>query len=345
MQNLKEEIHLYEQDLAPLFGEYCLLKCKGFSQNSVFDKYRANIFLSARYDFRNLREISVFLKKAHKLGIVSVTMLQTCLRSLQSLIAEYGYFNPNMEEEAYLHYFFSFTKTRKANTIKSYITSLNIFLKFLATKGYIVRNIAQIKMNFLQEKTLPSVLNEEDYSLFLHEAQNLSEDTLHNLRNKLAILLVYYTGIRTRELANISLADIKEENQQYRIKIKGKRAKERIVAVKKHFIHALLQKYLHARQIHNKLSTYLFQLKNAQCPPKLNISLKSILAKIGCLQHRGNKLHLLRHSFASFVYRKSKDILLTQKILGHSSVNSTLIYIHINNDAHERVANFFSNCI
>lgn len=332
---------LDERTLAKLFGEYCLLKAKGFSQNSVINKHKANIFLSAHYDFENLREISVFLKKAHRLGLLSVTMLQVALRALQSLIAQYGAFSPNMKEEYYLQYFFSLTKTRKPNTIKSYITSLNIFLKFLHTKGYTITDIAKIKMNFLQANTLPSVLSEQSYVLFLQEAKKLREDSIQSLKTKLAILLVYYTGIRTREVAHIRLSDIDEGESQYCIKIQGKRAKERIVAIKKCLIESVWHKYLKARKMLNKTSRYLFQLKNIHIPPKINISLKPILQRIDCVQTRGNKLHLLRHSFASFIYRKSKDILLTQRILGHSSVNTTLIYIHLNNEAHERVANYF----
>jgi len=332
---------LYKQELIRLFGEYCVYKCKSFSQNSVIDKYKANIFLSASYDFRSFREISVFIKNARNIGIISATMLQPCLRVIGYFIAKDSYFNPNMSEQEYLQYFFSLTKNYKTTTIKNYIASLSVFLKFLSNRGYVVRDISNIKINFLKEKILPSCLRDREYDAFLQEVQKMREDSVYSLKIKLAILLVYYTGIRTRELANITLEDIKEDFSQYVIKIKGKCAKERLVSVKKIFIESVYRKFIQARFNRKAQSVYVFQLRNCHIPPRLNINLKPLLQKIDCIQPRGNKLHLLRHSFASFVYRKSRDILLTQQILGHSNLTSTQIYIHLDNELHEKVANFF----
>ena len=204
-----------------------------------------------------------------------------------------------------------------------------------------VKDLSQIRLNFLKEKTLPSYLCPKDYGLFLQEVQKMREDSVFSLKTKLAILLVYYTGIRTREVANITLEDIKEDFNHYVIKIKGKCARQRLVSIKKSLIDSVYQKYIQARLKHKVQSMYLFQLRNCNIPPKINISLKPLLQKIDCVQPRGNKLHLLRHSFASFVYRKSRDILLTQQILGHSNIASTQIYIHLDNELHEKVANFF----
>ncbi|WP_394980706.1 tyrosine-type recombinase/integrase [uncultured Helicobacter sp.] len=332
---------LCKKDLIRLFGEYCIYKCKSFSQNSVIDKYKANIFLSASYDFKSFREISVFIKNARKLGILSVSMLEPCLSIFDYFLTKNSHFNPNMEEQEYLQYFFSLTKTYKPATIKRNITALSVFLRFLGNRGYVVKDLSQIRLNFLKEKTLPSYLCLRDYNMFLQEVQKMSEDSVFSLKTKLAILLVYYTGIRTREVANIMIEDISEDYHYYVIKIKGKGAKERLVSIKKSLIESVYANYMQARAKHKAQSVYLFQLRNHNTPPKININLKPLLQKINCVQNRGNKLHLLRHSFASFVYSKSRDILLTQQILGHSNIASTQIYIHLDNELHEKVANFF----
>lgn len=331
---------LHKKELIRLFGEYCIFKCKSFSLNSVTDKHKANIFLSANYTFKSFREISVFIKNARNLGIISVTMLQPCLKILEYFIVKDSFFNPNMAEEEYLQYFFKLTKTYKTSTINNYRNSLNVFLRFLSSKGYAVKDITKIKIPFLQEKTLPACLYGNEYQLFLQEVQKLNEDCIFKLKTKLIILLVYYTGMRTREVAHIRFEDIREDSNHYAIKIKGKCSKERVVAVKKECIESTYEKYIKLRRKLNKQSIYLFQLRNSHTPPKLNITLKPILSKINCVK-RGNKLHLLRHSFASFVYAKSKDILLTQKALGHANISSTQIYIHLDNELHEKVANFF----
>ena len=76
-----------------------------------------------------------------------------------------------------------------------------------------------------------------------------------------------------------------------------------------------------------RLANYLTQLRNTNTPICNHINLKPILQELQCVQTRGNYLHLLRHSFGSFVYGKSKDLILTQQVLGHSNLSSTQIYI------------------
>lgn len=45
-----------------------------------------------------------------------------------------------------------------------------------------------------------------------------------------------------------------------------------------------------------------------------------------------NGAHMLRHTFATLLYRKRKDIVLVQEALGHASLNTSRIYTHFDND-------------
>ena len=331
---------LSEKEIISLFGEFALSKCKSFSQNSIRDKGMVNALLQRKNDFKSLKEIDIFLRKLRNLGLLSVLEVQWGLKMIMKFIEKNGSFNPNMEEKDYIEFFFSFKN--ELSTIRNYKVGLDLFLKFLLHKKYKTIDYSKIKINFLKEKKLPRFLNEDKYNLFLNEIKKIKETNIFKIREKLMILFACYTGMRTREIRNITLSDIIEENEFFSIRVKGKGNIERLVSIKKDLIGDLLKKFLKEKKRKNKNSIYLFQLVNKNTPPTLtSISIKGFLKKIDSVKERGNSLHLLRHSFASFVYKKSKDILLTQKILGHSSINTTQIYIHLDTDLNEKVANYF----
>lgn len=336
-----QEVHLNKEEVINLFGEYCIMKCKSFSQNAITDKYKANIFLQCHYDFTSFREIRIFIKKAKALGFISANLFTPTLTMLEYFLNHNGYFNPAMDSAKFVDYFFSLTKRLANSTINQYIMCANLFMRFLNDKGYKSINLKSIKMNFAKQKKLPSFLNDFYYKAFLQEVKELQETSIYDIRKKLIILLVYYTGIRTREMRNLIFDDIKEDREQYIFKISGKCSQERLVSIKKVFIGNLMQKFLDKRKAMLCQSPFLFQLKNLNQPPNICINLKPILKKLNCMQPRGNMLHLLRHSFASFVYRESRDILLTQKALGHANISNTQIYIHMNSDVYEKVSSFF----
>ncbi|MDE6886545.1 MAG: tyrosine-type recombinase/integrase [Helicobacteraceae bacterium] len=60
---------------------------------------------------------------------------------------------------------------------------------------------------------------------------------------------------------------------------------------------------------------------------KSNLKASNLLAK-----HK-NGGHTLRHSFASLIYKESNNLLLLQQLLGHSSIEITRIYTHLDENA------------
>ena len=62
----------------------------------------------------------------------------------------------------------------------------------------------------------------------------------------------------------------------------------------------------------------------------VRVMVKRLAAKAGI--EKDVHPHVLRHTFGTDLFRKTKDIRLTQKMLGHSDLRSTMIYTHVVDD-------------
>ncbi|CAD7289114.1 Tyrosine recombinase XerH [Campylobacter majalis] len=176
---------------------------------------------------------------------------------------------------------------------------------------------------------LPEFMSEDEVKRFL-TAIDEAEFKSNQNRNKLIIKLIIFTGIRVSEALNLKRKDISEEGDLYIIRIRGKGNKYRIVMIKQH----LISEYLHSIAINyiNK-EGYLFINKKGTRLTQAYVSriVEQILFKAGIRKEK-NGAHMLRHTFATMLYKKQKDIVLVQEALGHASLNTSRIYTHFDND-------------
>lgn len=135
-------------------------------------------------------------------------------------------------------------------------------------------------------------------------------------RNSLIIFLFLNTGIRISELANIRIENIHIPEKYIEIKVKGGFYRNVYINEKTKL---MIQEYQG-----NKKSGLLFNLKRRQIH---NIVVKP-MKELGYI----GSAHTLRHTFATQIYRKTKDILLVKELLGHTSIASTQIYTHLDNE-------------
>jgi len=133
--------------------------------------------------------------------------------------------------------------------------------------------------------------------------------------------------MRLSELIGLKEAslDIKES----KIKVLGKRNKERIIPLHREVI-KLIKRYLEARQIqlNNEKTSYLFITnKNKKFYPKLvyNIVNKSI-AQVSTIEQKSP--HILRHTFATHMLNNGADLNAIKELLGHANLAATQVYTH-----------------
>ena len=176
---------------------------------------------------------------------------------------------------------------------------------------------------------LPEFKSEEELKRFL-DAINLSEVRSFAHRNRLIVKIIVYTGIRVGEAINLKRKDIAPEGDLFVIRIRGKGNKYRIVMIKRH----LIEEHLNALETNfaNK-EGYLFVTKNGAPLTQAYVSgiVEKILMSAGIRKEK-NGAHMLRHTFATMLYKKQKDLVLVQEALGHASLNTSRIYTHFDSD-------------
>lgn len=144
-----------------------------------------------------------------------------------------------------------------------------------------------------------------------------------NKRNKLIIFLFLNTGIRISELANIYIENINLKEKYFSVKVKG--GYYRNVFISKE-VADKLKEYIGTRTSGNLFNIKRRAIHNIVKKPMIELGIEG-------------SAHTLRHTFATEMYKQTKDILVVKELLGHKSISSTEIYTHLESDMLKQAIN------
>lgn len=229
------------------------------------------------------------------------------------------------EIKLFLHHLNQLNVT--ARTLARKISSLKSFFSYLHEK-FSLPDLAKELIFPKLEKKLPHYLTEQEVEQLLAVACN--DTSLHQLRNKVMLYLLYTTGMRITELTSLKVSDIHFDTGY--VNVFGKGGKQRMIPLPQPII-PLLREYLEkpTRQQEFK-SEYLFCViyGNRSKP----ISRQAFWAILNQLWKKtGNQKsispHQLRHSLATHLLKRGADLRSLQFLLGHENVSTVEIYTHI----------------
>ncbi len=172
-------------------------------------------------------------------------------------------------------------------------------------------------------KHLPATLSPDEAVRLV----SFSDDTPDGLRDRAIFELLYSSGLRVSELADMDLGAIDFSARE--VRVTGKGDKTRIVPVGEPALNALTR-WLDARQLlKGAESSAMFLGKHGGrlSPRVVQSHIKIWAAKQGLTVDPHP--HMLRHSFASHVLQSSGDLRAVQEMLGHTSIASTQVYTHL----------------
>lgn len=170
---------------------------------------------------------------------------------------------------------------------------------------------------------LPVVLNKE-------EINKMFESTL-NLKHKLVLMFLYYTGIRLNEIVNLNWEDIDFQRGTIHLKI-AKGEKERVI-----FFHEKLKNIIEYFNLKKEGFIFISNLGGKYDKRTVQLIVRNAAKKSGI--SKKVTPHTLRHSFATHLLEAGADIRHIQKLLGHSNLQTTQIYTHVANKDIKRLAN------
>ncbi|PKL65572.1 MAG: integrase [Methanomicrobiales archaeon HGW-Methanomicrobiales-3] len=212
--------------------------------------------------------------------------------------------------------FVSSMQTYKPKTFHRIISTLSSFYRFLYTQGIVTANP-------LTGIDRPRIKQQEVKYLKHNQVLRLI-DSIEDPRDKLIVRTIYATGVRVSELCNMNIEDI--DFDEHTIRIKGKGDKIRIVFVDDETLSDIL------RFIGNRIVGPLFVGQQGK-----HISSRAIQHIFKHYAPSGITPHKIRHSYASELYKRSKNLRVVQENLGHTSIKTTEIYLHTDIDERRQV--------
>lgn len=229
-----------------------------------------------------------------------------------------------------------FIETLRSNSysipsICRYISSIKALYKYLLIEN-ILENDPSGNMHLPKKwERLPKALSISDVMGLLQKG--FSGKTI--LRDSSMLELLYSSGLRVSELVKIKYNDI--HFSAGFVKIIGKGAKERVVPVNDRALEKI-KKYLNEERpeiLGKKQSPYLFVTKRGHSMSRQRFwqTLKAIGKQAGL----EISPHTLRHCFATHLLEGGADIRSVQKMLGHSDISTTQIYIKVTTERIKKV--------
>lgn len=248
------------------------------------------------------------------------------LRSVRQLSA-YCKKSPDAITEEELREYFLYLKNEKGasrSTCRVALYGIRFFYLKTLRKEWPALDL----IRFPPEKTLPVVLSVNEVGRILKRVRLP--------KYRVCLTTIYSCGLRLREGVTLKTENIDGERKQLHIK-KAKGGKDRYVPLPERTLEMLRDFWSNHRH-----PTFLFpariplgiptsSARKTMCPSGVCRALQAAVKESGVKKHA--TVHTLRHSYATHLLEAGVNLRVIQAYLGHSSIQSTLVYTHLTQKA------------
>lgn len=235
---------------------------------------------------------------------------------------------PEEIEEADLHEFLAtlYDLGISARTQARIISGIRSFFSFLKITGKVKDNPAALLKMPKLGKHFPDILTVEEIDA-MEAAIDVS--TYEGCRNRAIVEVMYSCGLRVSEVVSLRISNLFLQEEY--IMVEGKGSKQRLVPISETAI-TLIRDYLAVRgdvNVKSDAEDILFLNRRGSGMSRVMIFyiVKDLCEQCGI--HKNISPHSLRHSFATHMLEGGANIRAIQQLLGHESISTTEIYVHI----------------
>lgn len=202
-------------------------------------------------------------------------------------------------------------------TINMIISYLQFFHMYVLHKPWDRTQIPFRKFNVY----LPFVPSRKEVLTFI--------SSLEDPKARLAVSILYATGLRLDELCHLKCKDIISSSKKIHVS-DSKNHQDRFVPMPD-MIWQIILSYYHGLPVEMKPDTWLFTQQRSTCHPMDKQWLQKFILEHRSALGMSDKLtsHSFRHAYATHSYENGMDLLTLKTFLGHKSLNSTAIYVHL----------------
>ena len=214
-----------------------------------------------------------------------------------------------------------YSENISSRSIQRHLSSIKGMFRYLQKNNLVNSSPFELIAGPKTEKKLPETLTPEQINRLL----DFKPSSPIEIRDLAIIELMYSSGLRVSETANVNINDF-EEGKNF-LRVLGKGSKTRLVPLGRFAISAI-ENWLEERRKITKRDDALF-VNNAGgrlTTRSIQLRLKRLAIKQGLPPINP---HMLRHSFATHMLESSGDLRSIQELLGHSSLSTTQIYTNL----------------
>ncbi|WP_339656965.1 site-specific tyrosine recombinase XerD [uncultured Maribacter sp.] len=288
-----------------------------------------------------LKDYTMYLKLERGLSKNSIQSYTRDIEKLMSFLNSHAISdNPiQIEKDTVQQFIYEIAKVVNPRSQARIISGLKSFFNYLIFEDYRKDNPLDLIESPKIGRKLPDTLSENEIDKLI---QAIDLATNEGERNRAMLETLYGCGLRVSELIDLKISDLFFEEDF--IKVTGKGDKQRFVpisTVNKKYINIYRNEIRVHLNIQEGFQDILFLNRRGKQLTRAMIFtiVKNLAVTIGL--HKNISPHTFRHSFATHLLENGADLRAIQQMLGHESITTTEIYMHVDRSHLAEVMNTY----